>query len=181
MESPHFRIEIVLGDIVQQETDAIVNAANEQLQAGGGVCGAIFAAAGASELQAACNRLGGCPTGQARLTPGFRIPVKGIIHAVGPVYRGGRAGEADLLASAWRNSIALADAHGYQSIAFPSISTGIYGYPLSEASTVVGTTLVAYADARKHMPGSLELVRIVVRDPETKTIYDRAIRTAFMR
>ncbi len=149
MESPHFRIETVLGDITQQDTDAIVNAANAQLQAGGGVCGAIFAAAGAAELQAACDRLGGCPTGQARLTEGFRIPVKGIIHAVGPIYRGGRVGEAEQLASAWRSSLDIADAHGYQSIAFPSISTGIYGYPLLEASAVVGATLVTYANARK--------------------------------
>lgn len=179
MELPHFRIETVLGDITQQDTDAIVNAANEQLQAGGGVCGAIFAAAGASELQAACNRLGGCPTGQARLTAGFRIPVKGIIHAVGPIYRGGGALEVEQLASAWRSSLDIADAHGYHSIAFPSISTGIYGYPLLGASAVVATTFVTYAEYRDRSSGSLTHIRIVVRDPETKAIYDQAIASAF--
>lgn len=175
---PGIQIETLLGDITEQNTDAIVNAANTGLRAGGGVCGAIFAKAGPRELQAACDRIGDCPTGEARLTPGYGIPVKGIIHAVGPVYRGGTVGEPELLASAWRNSLELADEHGFHSIAFPSISTGIYGYPLPDAACVVGETLARYVTARRSREGSLELIRIVVRDLETKSIYDRAISAA---
>lgn len=172
------RVEVAIGDITEQTTDAIVNAANERLLAGGGVCGAIFAKAGASELQAACNELGGCPTGEARLTPGFGIPVNGIIHAVGPIYRDGSQGEAALLASAWRAALELADEHGFRSIAFPSISTGIYGYPLPGAARVVGTTLADYVANRTSAGASLELIRVVVRGDETKAIYTTAISEA---
>lgn len=175
---PEIRIETLIGDITEQNTDAIVNAANTGLRAGGGVCGAIFAKAGSRELQAACDQIGGCPAGEARLTPGYGIPVKGIIHAVGPVYRGGMVGEPEQLASAWRNSLELADEHGFRSIAFPSISTGIYGYPLPDAASVVGETLARYAASRRSREGTLALIRIVVRDWETKSIYDRAISAA---
>jgi len=122
-------------DITTLDTDAIVNAANEALAPGGGVCGAIHRAAG-PELARACAAIGGCPTGEARLTPGFRLPARYVIHAVGPVWRGGGAGEAALLASAYRSSLRLADGHGLESIAFPAISTGIYGYPIDLAAAV---------------------------------------------
>jgi len=171
-------IETILGDITEQDTDAIVNAANERLSAGGGVCGAIFAKAGAAQLQAACDRIGGCPTGQARLTPGFGIPAKGIVHAVGPMYQGGGNGEVELLASAWRCSLQLADASGFRSIAFPSISTGIYGYPLAEAAEVASGALAEYLTDRSMRPGTLVTIRIVLRDLETQAVYDRAIEAA---
>lgn len=171
------RIETVVGDVTEQDIEAIVNAANSGLQQGGGVCGAIFAKAGARELQAACDLIGGCPTGSACLTPGFGIPVKGIIHAVGPVYQGGRHGEAKLLASAWRSALNVADDAGFRSVAFPSISTGIYGYPLPDAALVVGATLAAYLNDRRSKEGSLELVRIVLRDRAAKDVYDRGIAT----
>jgi O-acetyl-ADP-ribose deacetylase (regulator of RNase III) len=129
-----------LVDITTLAVDAIVNAANEELAPGGGVCGAIHDAAG-PELAQACAQVGPCPTGEARLTTGFRLPARFVIHAVGPVWRGGREGEAELLASAYRNSLALADAQGLQSIAFPAISTGIYGYPLEAATRVAVATV----------------------------------------
>jgi O-acetyl-ADP-ribose deacetylase len=122
-------------DITTLATDAIVNAANEALAPGGGVCGAIHRAAG-PELARACARLGGCPTGEARLTPGFRLPARFVIHAVGPVWHGGEAREAELLASAYRSAMDLATDQGLRSIAFPAISTGIYGFPLAPATEV---------------------------------------------
>jgi O-acetyl-ADP-ribose deacetylase (regulator of RNase III) len=126
-------------DITTLAVDAIVNAANEQLAPGGGVCGAIHRAAG-PELARACAELGPCPTGDARITPGFRLPAKFVIHAVGPVWHGGSAGEAERLAGAYRASLTLARDHSLRSIAFPAISTGIFGYPLERATDVaVGT------------------------------------------
>jgi O-acetyl-ADP-ribose deacetylase len=122
-------------DITTLEVDAIVNAANEQLAPGGGVCGAIHRAAG-PELARACVAVAPCPTGDARLTPGFRLPARFVVHAVGPVWRGGNAGEPELLAGAYRAALRLANAHGLRSIAFPAISTGIYGYPLEPATGV---------------------------------------------
>jgi O-acetyl-ADP-ribose deacetylase (regulator of RNase III) len=168
------QIETVIGDLTEQQVDAIVNAANSSLARGGGVCGAIFAKSG-PELDRACAALGGCPTGQAKVTPGFGIPIKGIIHAVGPVWRGGSQGEAELLASAWRSSLDLADQNDFRSIAFPSISTGIYGYPVEDAASVVGRTLATYRADRSTRPGGLELIRIVLRDERTKMLYDSAI------
>jgi O-acetyl-ADP-ribose deacetylase (regulator of RNase III) len=129
-----------LVDITTLAVDAIVNAANSSLAPGGGVCGAIHRAAG-PELAAACARVAPCPTGQARITPGFRLPCRSVIHAVGPVWRGGRDGEADLLASAYRASLALAREHGVESVAFPAISTGIYGYPLRAATAIAVRTV----------------------------------------
>jgi O-acetyl-ADP-ribose deacetylase (regulator of RNase III) len=122
-------------DITTLEVDAIVNAANEQLAPGGGVCGAIHRAAG-PELARACVAVAPCPTGDARLTPGFRLPARFVVHAVGPVWRGGNAGEPELLAGAYRAALRLANAHGLRSVAFPAISTGIYGYPLEPATEV---------------------------------------------
>jgi len=127
-------------DITTLGVDAIVNAANEQLAVGGGVCGAIHRAAG-SELARACAALAPCPTGEARLTPGFRLPAKYILHAVGPVWHGGTAGEPELLAGAYRAALRLANAHGLGSVAFPAISTGIYGYPLQPATEVAVHTV----------------------------------------
>ncbi len=133
------RIEIHQGDITRLDIDAIVNAANEGLAPGGGVCGAIHRAAG-PELAEACARIGHCPTGGARITPGFALEARHVIHAVGPVWQGGTEDEAGLRASAYRGSMDMAKRHALASIAFPAISTGVYGYPLDQASEIaVGT------------------------------------------
>jgi len=171
------KIETVIGDLTEERTDAIVNAANSALVRGGGVCGAIFAKAG-PELDLACAALGGCPTGEARLTPAFGIPIRAIVHAVGPRY-GAEGGREDaLLASAWRQSLAVADEAGFATIAFPSLSTGIYGFPLERAARVVGETLADYLRYRTGHPGTVQTVRIVLRDDATKSTYDRAIDAA---
>jgi O-acetyl-ADP-ribose deacetylase (regulator of RNase III) len=129
-----------IADITTLQVEAVVNAANERLAAGGGVCGAIFRAAGVG-LEDACRTQAPCPTGEARITPGFQLPVKYIIHAVGPVWDGGNSGEAELLAGAYRSSLELAEAHGCTSLAFPAISTGIFGYPLAQATQVAVNTV----------------------------------------
>jgi O-acetyl-ADP-ribose deacetylase (regulator of RNase III) len=155
----------LVADITTLDTDAIVNAANESLAPGGGVCGAIHRAAG-PELARACAAIGGCPTGQARITPGFRLPASFVIHAVGPVWRGGNEGEAELLASAYHSSMQLAVENGVRSIAFPAISTGIYGYPLEEATRVA---VSAVRDAAA--TSCVERVVFACFTPEVERVY----------
>jgi len=134
-QPPQNRIQIVEGNIVAQVVDAIVNAANTSLLGGGGVDGAIHRAAG-PELLAECRTLGGCPTGEARITRGYRLAAQWVIHTVGPVWRDGRHGEPEKLANCYRNSLALAAAHEIKTLAFPSISTGAYGFPMEQAARI---------------------------------------------
>jgi O-acetyl-ADP-ribose deacetylase (regulator of RNase III) len=148
------RIEIVEGDITRLDVDAIVNAANKMLAPGGGVCGAIHRAAG-PELAEACAKFGGCETGEAIITPGFRLPARYVIHTVGPVWGGGESGEDRLLAACYRRSLALAAEHGLTSIAFPAISTGIFGFPPDRAA------LIAVRTVRDALPGSPSIERVV--------------------
>ena len=137
-------IEVVRGDITRLEVDAIVNAANESLLGGGGVDGAIHRAAGPGLLDA-CRALHGCPTGEARITPGFRLPARWVIHTVGPVWQGGAAGEPELLRSCYRSCFGLALQHAVRSIAFPAISTGVYGYPKRAAAAVAVSVMRDYS------------------------------------
>lgn len=141
------QLNAALGNITRYEGDAIVNAANTQLMEGGGVCGAIFAAAGRTALQAACDAAGPCPTGSAKATKGFGLRARFIIHAVGPVYDKGRTDNADLLASAYTSALAEAIRIGARSVAFPAISTGIYGYPLDAATLIAVQTVKTFCEA----------------------------------
>jgi O-acetyl-ADP-ribose deacetylase (regulator of RNase III) len=142
------RMSIAEGDITKLDVEAIVNAANDRLAPGGGVCGAIHRAAGLG-LAAACMEIGGCPIGQARLTPGFKLKAKYVIHAVGPVWNGGKRDEDELLASAYRASLEIADGHGIESIAFPAISTGIYGFPFASATRIAVKTVADFLRAHE--------------------------------
>lgn len=159
------RIEIAQGDITAQDTDAIVNAANITLLGGGGVDGAIHRAAG-PELVAFCRSLGGCDTGDAKMSPGFALTARYIVHTVGPIYRG-HAEDPILLTSCYQRSLDLAEEHHLQSIAFPAISTGVFGYPLIDA------TRIAIDTVRSHAAGSLQLVRFVCFDANTREVYER--------
>ncbi len=148
------RIELSPADITTLDVDAIVNAANEALAPGGGVCGAIHRAAGPG-LAAECRKIGGCPTGEARITAGYDLPARHVIHTVGPVWHGGGEGEPDLLASCYGKSMALASDHQLASIAFPAISTGIFGYPLNAATDIAVSTIRA---ALVHRPGIARVI-----------------------
>ena len=143
------RIEVVQGDIIQLDVDAIVNAANDRLAPGGGVCGAIHRAAGPG-LAEECRRIGRCPTGEARMTDGYNLKARKVIHAVGPVWHGGTSGEAEKLAGCYRQSLHLASDHGLASIAFPAISTGIFGYPLDQATAVAVDTVRSWLSENEH-------------------------------
>jgi O-acetyl-ADP-ribose deacetylase len=164
-------IELVLGDLTVQDVDAIVNAANPTLLGGGGVDGAIHRAGGPGILDK-CRTLGGCEPGDAKATGGGNLPARYVFHAVGPIWRGGTAGEEELLASVHRRAIELADEHGCRSVAFPAISTGAYGYPLELAAPVA---IAATHDALTTHP-SVELARFVFRDDATLAPYRAALR-----
>lgn len=163
------RLELVQGDITLQETDAIVNAANNSLLGGGGVDGAIHRAAG-PELLAECRTLGGCATGDAKITQGYRLKARHVIHTVGPVYSGSPR-DAELLARCYRRSLEIASAHHLKSVAFPSISTGAYGYPVSEAAPVALQAVIEYLRAH----ADIELVRFVLFDRRTYEAYEQAL------
>jgi len=165
-------LELVQGDITRQEVDAIINAANRALRGGGGVDGAIHRAGG-PEIMAECLSIGGCPPGKAVITTGGKLPARRVIHAVGPVYRGGASGEEDLLAGAYRHSLELAARNGLCSVAFPSISTGAYGYPIRDASRVALRTVRDYL---MRNTGSLRLVRFVLFSPADYAVYAEALR-----
>jgi O-acetyl-ADP-ribose deacetylase (regulator of RNase III) len=161
---------VVLGDITKLDVDAIVNAANTSLLGGGGVDGAIHRAAG-PELLEECRKLGGCPTGQARVTAGHNLPAQRVIHTVGPVWRGGENGEDELLASCYRESLRLADEHGARTVAFPAISTGAYQFPLERAARIaVRETLRELAQ----LPG-IERVLLVCFDERTRQAFESAL------
>jgi O-acetyl-ADP-ribose deacetylase (regulator of RNase III) len=165
-------LELVQGDITQQATDAIVNAANSGLAGGGGVDGAIHRAGG-PKIMEECRKIGGCPTGEARITTGGNLETRYVIHAVGPVYRDGVSGEDRLLASAYRSSLRLAAENGLRSVAFPSLSTGAYHYPLRDAADVALSTVVGFLQNERH---GLELVRFVLFDGRTQEEYERVLR-----
>jgi len=163
-------LELVEGDVTEQDTEAVVNAANETLLGGGGVDGAIHRAGGPQILED-CRRIGGCPTGEARLTIGGRLKARYVIHAVGPVYKDGHRREPDLLASAYRSSLELASRHRIKSLAFPSISTGAYGYPTEAAARIALRTVSRYLEGHPE----IEHVRFVLRGSMSYEIYKRTL------
>ncbi len=167
-------LELAQGDITKQDTDAIVNAANSSLLGGGGVDGAIHRAAG-PQLLAECRTLGGCATGDAKITRGYNLPARYIIHAVGPVYRDGTQGEAELLAACYRRALEIANAHAWRSLAFPAISTGVYGYPMADAARVAFATIRDFL-TRHDTP---QLVRMVLYDARALQTHENSMREFF--
>jgi O-acetyl-ADP-ribose deacetylase (regulator of RNase III) len=165
------RIEIVAADITTLAVDAIVNAANTSLLGGGGVDGAIHRAAG-PELLAECRTLGGCETGRAKITRGYRLPARWVIHAVGPVWRDGSHGEPELLASAYRESLRLAADHDAQTVAFPAISCGVYGYPVDKAAAIAVSEVRRFLDADER----IERVTLTCFGPAVLEAYRRALQ-----
>ena len=163
------RIAVVAGDITRQAVDAIVNAANSGLRGGGGVDGAIHRKAG-PKLMEACRAIGFCPTGEARITPGFDLPAKYVIHAVGPVWEGGGSGEDALLAGCHRHALALARGHGLRTIAFPAISTGVYGFPMARAARIALATVAGAIRDDAHFTA----VRFVCFGAEATAIFEKA-------
>lgn len=160
------RFEVTVGDLTQSDAEAIVNAANETLLGGGGVDGAIHRAAG-PELLAECRTLRGCPTGQARLTRGYRLAAKYVIHTVGPVWRGGGSGEAAALASCYRESLTLASQNGIRTVDFPSLSTGVFGYPVAQAAPVAEKAILNYLADHPE----IQRVRMVCHSEDAARIY----------
>ncbi|MFZ5453273.1 MAG: O-acetyl-ADP-ribose deacetylase [Thermodesulfobacteriota bacterium] len=167
----HSVLELTEGDITRQDTEAIVNAANQSLRAGGGVDGAIHRAGG-PKIQEECRQLGGCPTGEARITTGGQLKARYVIHTVGPVYRDGLHREPELLASCYRESLKLATAKGLKSVAFPSISTGAYGYPLADAARVALKTVKSYLAEHPE----IERVRFVLFGQAAYAAYEAAMK-----
>jgi len=173
MELPigNSRLVLVQGDITREGTDALVNAANSGLRGGGGVDGAIHRAGGPA-IMAECRKIGGCPPGQAVLTTGGHLKARYVIHTVGPIYRDGSHGEAEILAGAYRESLKLASAHKLKSLSFPAISAGVYGYPLPEAARIALTTVLDYLKTHQ----DLELVRFVLFGHNTFDAFSAALR-----
>ena len=165
------RLEIVQGDITRLQVDAIVNAANTTLLGGGGVDGAIHRAAGPGLLEE-CRTLGGCPTGEARITGGYRLPSRWVIHTVGPIWRGGDHGEDDLLGNCYRNSLALAEQHEIKTIAFPAISTGAYGFPRDRAARIAVSVVKRFLEHNT----TLERVILVAFGKASYETYQEALR-----
>jgi O-acetyl-ADP-ribose deacetylase (regulator of RNase III) len=163
-------LELVQGDITKQDVDAIVNAANTSLLGGGGVDGAIHRAAG-PELLAECRTLNGCETGGAKITRGYKLPARHVIHAVGPVYDDGKQGEPALLASAYRTCLELASQNECASVAFPAISTGVYGYPMEDAARIAFRVIVEYLEQHSE----IKLVRYVLYDARALTVHTRVL------
>ncbi len=164
-------LELIQGDITLQDVDAIVNAANSRLAGGGGVDGAIHRAGGPSIMEE-CSLIGGCPTGQTVITGAGALPCRHVLHTVGPVWRGGGAGEAELLASCYRTALTLAAERGCESVAFSSISTGVYGYPVEEAAAIALGEILCFL----HAGGEPRLIRMVLFDEKTYAAYARHMR-----
>lgn len=172
------KIQTVQGDITKvKDLEAIVNAANRSLLGGGGVDGAIHRAAG-KELLEECRTLNGCNTGEAKITGAYKLPCKYVIHTVGPVWHGGKRGEPELLADAYRNSLNVAVKNGIRTIAFPSISTGIYSYPVDKAAAIAVKTVKEFCIQH---PNDMDIVRFVLFDADTRRAYDHAIYEAEMK
>lgn len=164
-------LELTQGDITKQDTEAVVNAANKRLAPGGGVAGAIHSAAG-PELWEECRKLGGCETGDAKITEGYKLPAAHVIHTVGPVYSGS-ARDAELLAASYRNSLELAEENGIKSISFPAISTGAFGYPVEEAAEIALETVIDYLEKGSE----IDLVRFVLYDSNTFDVHQEKLHS----